>query len=702
VRECQLTSSRGGRSPRIAFVFNSRESLGTDLWAHLTPDRDPVRSSLERSDAAIRRHLGWSLFDHVSCLRDDNELLRAEHVIEPALTAIQIALADTWFHHGVIPEGVAGRSAGEFAAGYARGALSHAGAIELACRVSEMIRGGESAGHVLLVSLAPEAVLALKARAGAPFYVIADGRAKGTFVACAKSDLTEVVALLEAHAETVRVEPISVAAHTPLMDAFAERFLAPLSSHDVPERLPIPGFSSTTGQQLESSPGHEYFWSAIRDPVQIRAMFRTMALAEFDTFIEVGGRSSLASLISQGAADVDRSVVAYPSMRSGECRLTTMHETAAAIGHLDKFTEAGSVIRLCSPAGSRVERNALLHAIEQGLHFLSSQQLESGEFHTLLGSRASLEDGVPDSSPFVTSLLAYSLRAAGPPALPLIERALDFLSSEREAGGVWRYYSSQQFKHRRVPPDLDDTACCSFALRVNGRAVPNNAWMLLANRDSTGRFGTWMIPTPRTGLRFRLLRTWGDLLAMLRTPSPPAVHHHNPRFARPKDPVHPDEFDAVVNANVVLYLGDVPGTRAAVEELRRIVIEDRAGENSIYYPHELSLYYAIARAADNGVRAFDDLFANIADRVRAKVCVSDLELSPLTSALGAATLLSVAPSSPELAHCLRFIVDSQQANGAWRREAYYRGPAEFWGSDELTTGFALEALARYQGSVLRT
>src|SRR5712671_3838284 len=141
-------------------------------------------------------------------------------------------------------------------------------------------------------------------------------------------------------------------------------------------------------------------------------------------------------------------------------------------------------------------------AVCRAIAFLARAQLADGEFKTVLGSDATLADGEWDSSPFVTSLVAYSLSHAGPAAKPLIDRALSFLLSEMEHGGVWRYYTSKQFKHVRIPPDLDDTACASFVLVRNGKSIPVNRWLMLENTDNRGLFYTWLIATEKTSDRF--------------------------------------------------------------------------------------------------------------------------------------------------------------------------------------------------------
>src|ERR1700744_2921968 len=98
-----------------------------------------------------------------------------------------------------------------------------------------------------------------------------------------------------------------------------------------------------------------------------------------------------------------------------------------------------------------------------------------GEFKTLLGADKSMSNAVLDSSPFVTSFVIYALaHALDFHVMDMIAKATAFLRSEMEFGGVWRYWSSRQHKHARLPPDLDDSACISYALKLAGARVPHN------------------------------------------------------------------------------------------------------------------------------------------------------------------------------------------------------------------------------------
>lgn len=337
-------------------------------------------------------------------------------------------------------------------------------------------------------------------------------------------------------------------------------------------------------------------------------------------------------------------------------------------------------------------------SIAAALRALESRQLADGEFQTLLGRDPSLVGATFDSSVFVTAIICHALRQVGQDSGPSIEKALDFIEREREWGGLWRYYSSKNFKHLRLPPDLDDTCVASFALRIANRPTPANRSLILGNRDADGRFATWMLRTPSTPWQTRVVRWVGDLVGSWKAPAPPQGIDTDPRFAAPTDDVAVDEIDPVVNANVVAYLGDGPETAASVAYLRSLA-RDGFTAPSIYYSNPLSLPYAVARAFEAGVTSLADMTPAVVAAIARQLNGSQARLTPLTSGLGVAAHCTLQPPDGGIDHATAFILQHQQADGLWPREVFYNGPKEFWGSEELTTAICVEALARYRKHV---
>ncbi len=352
-----------------------------------------------------------------------------------------------------------------------------------------------------------------------------------------------------------------------------------------------------------------------------------------------------------------------------------------------RTTATADDLRRMIPISELLDRDAV-----RAVAFLRRRQLPHGEFATMLGADRRLSSPVLESSPFGTTFVISALaQLGGTGAGDMIARAAAFVRGEMEFGGVWRYHSRRQHKHARLPPDLDDTACASHALRLAGSPVPHNEWAFLANRDAAGRFRTWILPRRenRWDARFAVARSLGTVQARLRASRVPVPAAEDPRFRVMH--IDRDDVDPVVNANVVLYLGEREETRPAINFVVGSVLAD-ATPFSIYYHDPLALYHAAARAYRHGATALGVLRRPILERI-ARTASSVDALTPLQAALAASAVLAFDPDEPLGGELLRIVRSTQREDGGWDACAYYA----VWGSEELTTAFCLEALA--QGSL---
>src|SRR5687768_12872035 len=197
-------------------------------------------------------------------------------------------------------------------------------------------------------------------------------------------------------------------------------------------------------------------------------------------------------------------------------------------------------------------------ALARAIAFLERAQLASGELPVLAG-------GKPDPSVFPTAVMAHSLSFA-PAAIDVRQRTLGFLAAEMQPGGVWKHWPRTHPQHSFLLPDLDDTACASAVLTRAGRIIPDNRALLLKNRNRRGLFRTWL-------LRYR------DPLAMYAF------------FTRTS--AKPFDVDAVVNANVLFYLGEIP---EVVEQLLTVLRENRERHCDKWYDNPFVIWYFFARA----------------------------------------------------------------------------------------------------------
>jgi hypothetical protein len=299
-------------------------------------------------------------------------------------------------------------------------------------------------------------------------------------------------------------------------------------------------------------------------------------------------------------------------------------------------------------------------ALSRGLEFLRRRQAPDGEFAARLW-RVGQDPGagVRDHSVFITACVLYALRhVEGAPVAEVERAAVRFLIREMRSPGVWSYWTAASGK--RIDPDLDDTALISFLLRRHHPhiALGSNLEAMLAARDGAGRFRTWLRP-----------------------------------------PERPNDVDAVVNANVVLHLGERPETEAACTYLRDCVLS--GGDSYRYYVDDSALHYAVSRASWHGVRALDDVREALVEQALARQRADGSFGDELCTAWTISTLLNAQSDRHD---AIRRAVDSllvrQLPHGGWPCVAAFAGPEPpaprtfRWGSEELTTAACVEALAR--------
>lgn len=338
--------------------------------------------------------------------------------------------------------------------------------------------------------------------------------------------------------------------------------------------------------------------------------------------------------------------------------------------------------------------NGLEAGIERGIEFLRRSQLPSGEFKVYMSPDLNLErDCIFDSSPFPAALIAYALGFADRAAAgDILEKALRFLLDEMEGPGLWRYWTKRHQSHATIPPDLDDISCASFVLRRHGLPFPPNLKLVLANRTRDGLFYTWM--TARWPLP-PVPSYWRVVLSQWRHPL--RVYY----FWKLLEPTRHD-VDGVVNANVLFYVGEVPETRRVVNYLIDILRRGEEDRCDGWYSNRFMFHYALSRNFHAGVEALggvrDEALARIVGAAQPDGSIGS---GVLNTALSVCTLLDWRSSPPELERAVRFLLAEQRTDGSWpRASVYYSGPKKLygWGSEELITGFCLEALLRYRGA----
>jgi hypothetical protein len=316
-----------------------------------------------------------------------------------------------------------------------------------------------------------------------------------------------------------------------------------------------------------------------------------------------------------------------------------------------------------------VSKEEVENSIDKGLNFLYQNQLAWGEFRTLASFNPYFLGSYFDPSPFATGLLLYSISEIKDSRVEKIKKkAVDFLLSEKEEGGVWRFWTSRNKKF--IIPDLDDISVISFALKREGVEFEDNLPLIRKNRNEKKLFLTWLAREEER----KKVTWWIDKIYKI--------------YELAKR-----DIDGVVNANVLIYLGE--NDPSVCSFLNQLVKTDQPF--SIHYPSKLAFFYTLAKAYKNKITCLEKSREKIVKSVLSFFKPDGSFGNELETALALNTLLDFSYFGKEIERGMESLIKRQKKEGCWKKRVLFLGPFpyRYYGSEELTTGFVLEVFQKY-------
>ncbi|HET6704181.1 SDR family NAD(P)-dependent oxidoreductase, partial [Amycolatopsis sp.] len=274
---------------RTVFVFPGQGSQWAGMGRELAEVSPVFAARLAECAAALSPHADLDLDD-----------LDSADVVQPALWAVMVSLAEVWRAAGVVPDAVVGHSQGEIAAAVVSGALSledGARVVALRSKVLTMLAGR---GGMMSIVEPADAVRERIAPWGARLSVAAVNGPQSTVVSGEPEALRE---LAESADVRTRMIPVDYASHSAQVDALRDEIISVLAGIS-PCKAEIPMVSAMTGEWIsgpELDPA--YWYASLRETVEFERAVRILGESGHGVFLETSPHAVLTGAITDTVGD---------------------------------------------------------------------------------------------------------------------------------------------------------------------------------------------------------------------------------------------------------------------------------------------------------------------------------------------------------------------------------------------------------------
>ena len=281
----------------IAFLFTGQGSQYTSMGKVLYETQPTFRRILNQCDELLRDSLDLPLLSVLYPENADSPHLHQTAYTQPALFALEYALAQLWQSYGIIPDAVMGHSVGEYTAACVAGVFSLEDGLRLIAERARLMQSLPQNGMMAAV-FASEAQLAPLIEPYQEQVAIATINGVSNVVISGRKDkVQDVLDLLRGQGIQFRQLQVSHAFHSPLMTPILDSFeaFANTLSFQAPNR---PLLSNLTGQfwKPDEVPDATYWGLHLREAVRFSDGMEKLAQEGYRIFIEIGPNSTLLSM----------------------------------------------------------------------------------------------------------------------------------------------------------------------------------------------------------------------------------------------------------------------------------------------------------------------------------------------------------------------------------------------------------------------
>lgn len=310
------------KGARTAFLFTGQGSQYVNMGKELYAGSEIFASHFDEAANHVDATLGCSLKELVFGSDVEDDRIHQTAFTQPALFALQYALAKTWMAWGVAPDLVIGHSIGEYAAACIAGGIALEDAALLVCHRGRLM--GELPQNGAMVSVNTPRDRAEKLIKGHDLLAIAAANTPSQTVISGSTEQLDLV-IEKASSDNLKIDKLKVshAFHSPMMRPMIDEFRQICRSVAFAP-LDIPFISTVTAEYIDKV-DEGYWCKQILAPVAFHEAVSRACADSPTRAIEIGphpvlvsmARPNFPSSIFQGVSSLIRGESANTSIVQG-------------------------------------------------------------------------------------------------------------------------------------------------------------------------------------------------------------------------------------------------------------------------------------------------------------------------------------------------------------------------------------------------
>lgn len=293
-------SFHDGDVQKTLLLFTGQGSQYKGMGKKLYQTQPIFAEIIDHCNTVMQPIMGQSLLD---ILFDESSDLNNTGNTQPALYALEVAMATYWKHLGGSIHGVLGHSVGEFAAAAIAGIFSIKDGAKLIAHRAKLMQNLPLDGSMIAVFTSRKFVEdKLKDWQPAGVSIAAFNGPANVVLSGKKDSISAIKLNFESASIECRELTVSHAFHSHLMDPILEPFRKVASEIQFSDPS-IPIFSNLTGKKAQNEMKKADYWvDHIRKPVQFEASVVSALQNGYNHFIEVGPKPTLIQLAKTSVA----------------------------------------------------------------------------------------------------------------------------------------------------------------------------------------------------------------------------------------------------------------------------------------------------------------------------------------------------------------------------------------------------------------